>query len=295
MRTIPDALAAHLDGQATTTCHAWRVTRRDGVVFGFTDHDGDLTFAGTTFRAATGYEASEAESELGLAVATSDVAGAFSDAAITEADLRAGRFDGAEVAVFLVNWAAPESHMLLRTQEIGEVSGDGHAFNAELRGLANRLEQVQGRVYARRCDAELGDARCRVNLDDPAFRGNGTVSTSGVDTCRVTGLNAFADRWFRGGRLVFTDGANAGLSVAIEDQVGDGEETILSFWTPLSAPPDAGDAFTVTAGCDKTFTTCGAKFANRLNFCGFPHLPGSDFAYGYADAHTVHDGRPLVG
>jgi uncharacterized phage protein (TIGR02218 family) len=74
-------------------------------------------------------------------------------------------------------------------------------------------------------------------------------------------------------------------------------------WRPVSrgfrcgrpgAAPAPGDMVTVTAGCDKAFETCSAKFANTLNFQGFPHLPGSDFAYGYADSGTVHDGRPIV-
>ena len=45
-----------------------------------------------------------------------------------------------------------------------------------------------------------------------------------------------------------------------------------------SLPPShLGDTFTVTAGCDKQFATCQAKFANAVNFRGFPHMPGNDF------------------
>ena len=55
-----------------------------------------------------------------------------------------------------------------------------------------------------------------------------------------------------------------------------------------------GDAFTVKAGCDKAFSTCKAKFANDLNFQGFPHLPGNDAAYGYATEEQIFDGSPLV-
>ena len=66
MRTIPDGLQAHLDGEATTLCHAWRVTRRDGVVMGFTDHDRDLAFGGLAYLAASGFAASETEDGNGL-------------------------------------------------------------------------------------------------------------------------------------------------------------------------------------------------------------------------------------
>jgi hypothetical protein len=62
MRTLPSGLAAHLEGGATTLCRCWTLTRRDGAVFGFTDHDRDLVFAGVAFAAQTGLEAAEAAS-----------------------------------------------------------------------------------------------------------------------------------------------------------------------------------------------------------------------------------------
>jgi uncharacterized phage protein (TIGR02218 family) len=68
---------------------------------------------------------------------------------------------------------------------------------------------------------------------------------------------------------------------------------VIHFWLPLAAAPEAGDAFEITAGCDKTFETCKAKFDNHRNFRGFPHMPGADFSYSYADGETEHDGRPL--
>lgn len=191
MRTIPAGLKAHLDGEATTTCHCWRVTRRDGVVIGFTDHDRDLAFDGTTFLAASGFAASESAQAAGLGAEADEVAGGFSSAAIDEADLAAGRYDGARVELFLVNWALPDQHMRLGVREIGEVVRAGGQFRAELRSLAHRLNQPQGRLYNRRCDASLGDGRCRVDL--AAWRGEGTVVEM-IDRSRllVSGLAGFA-------------------------------------------------------------------------------------------------------
>ena len=57
MKTLPAALQSHLDTGATTLAWCWRVTRRDGVTLGFTDHDRDLTFDGATYEAATGFTA----------------------------------------------------------------------------------------------------------------------------------------------------------------------------------------------------------------------------------------------
>lgn len=62
----------------------------------------------------------------------------------------------------------------------------------------------------------------------------------------------------------------------------------------VGPPIGAGDAFALVAGCDHSFATCKAKFANALNFRGFPHLPGNDAAYAYVTDGGVFDGGPVV-
>lgn len=290
MRKLPEALAAHLAGGVTTLCNCWRLTRRDGTIMGFTDHDRPLVFEGTTFLAASGFSASEREEEEGLAAVTSDVAGGFSSEAITEADLTAGLYDGARVELFAVNWADPEQRLRLKVEDVGEVTRAGGAFRAELRGLAHRLSQPQGRVFARRCDAVLGDARCGVSLAEPGRRASGlVVSVTDESRLAVSGLDGFAAGFFRHGTLTFTGGALAGTAVVIDGQ----EAGALRLWLPLERLPAPGDPVAVTAGCDRSFETCRTKFANTLNFRGFPHMPGSDFAYSYADGESLHDGGVL--
>jgi uncharacterized phage protein (TIGR02218 family) len=294
MKALPPALAAHLDGAATTTCHAWRLTRRDGLVLGFTEHDRDLAFAGTLFAAASGFSASEVESGLGMNADAADLAGAFASDTISAEDLADGRYDGALVETFLINWASPaDQHALLSTRELGEVRSASGAFRAELRSLAARLDAPQGRLYARRCDAEFGDGRCGVNLASHAVAG--TVISAGMDgTLHAAGLGGHGAGWFRNGRLSFTSGRLAGLAFTIADHEVSSGEAALTLWSPPAALPGIGDGFTVVAGCDKTRETCSARFGNILNFQGFPYMPGGDFAYGYADGDSVHDGRPIM-
>ena len=292
MKNVPEDFAAHLGSEATTTCHCWRVSLRDGVVLGFTEHDEALAFGGVTYLAASGFEASESDSEAGLAASSGEVAGGFSSEAVSEEDLAAGRYDGAKVELFLVNWKEPEQHMVLKVREIGEVTRAGGAFKAELRSFAHQLSQPQGRVYGRRCDAALGDAKCGASL--AAFQAGGAVvSVDAVGRMVVSGLGAFEEGFFRQGKLKFSGGANADRSFDLDDHAVRDGVVNLSFWLPLEVPPQVGDAFTVTAGCDKTFATCKAKFANHLNFRGFPHMPGADFAYSYVTSRTQHDGGAL--
>lgn len=294
MRTIAAGLAGHLEGSATTLCFCWRLTRRDGTVQGFTDHDRDLAFADTLYRAASGFAASEVDEGDGLVATASNVAGGFSSEAISEADLSAGRYDGARVEVFLVNWQAPGDNLLLRVQEIGEVTRQAGQFSAELRSLAHRLSQEQGRIYNRRCDAVLGDNRCKVDLAAPGRRATGSiVAVPDRSVLLVSGLSGFADHAFDQGLLAFSSGAASGISVEIATGVAVDGATRLSLWLPLETEPAAGDTFSVTVGCDKAFATCRQKFGNGLNFQGFPHMPGADFAYSYVDGESSHDGGVL--
>jgi len=56
------------------------------------------------------------------------------------------------------------------------------------------------------------------------------------------------------------------------------------------------DTFTITAGCDKTFPTCKAKFANQINFRGFPHMPGNKFLMAFpSSGDPGNDGASMNG
>ena len=103
MKTLPDGMQAHLDGGATTLCWCWRLTRDDGVVQGFTDHDRDLSFDGVTYEAVSGFSASQIESGLGLAVDNLTLSGALSSATLNEADLAAGMYDNAAIHIWREN------------------------------------------------------------------------------------------------------------------------------------------------------------------------------------------------
>lgn len=292
MKTMPVALADHLEGDATTTCHCWRVTRKDGVVMGFTDHDETLSFGGIPYLAASGFSASDSDGETGLGAGAGEVAGGFSSEAIAEEDLAAGRFDGATVELFLVNWQTPDEHVLLSLREIGEVTRAGGAFRAELRSMAHRLGQPQGRSYGRRCDAALGDRRCGVDLR--WFTGHGSVAVVDASGKLLTsGLDAFAEGFFSRGKLKFLTGGLTGRAFDLDGHERLDGGTFLSFWLAPDRMPSPGDSFLVAAGCDKGFATCKAKFGNHLNFRGVPHLPGADFAYSYASGGESHDGGVL--
>lgn len=282
MRAIPPALQARLDSGVTTLARCWIVTRRDGAVMGFTDHDTDLTVSGTLCHAGTGFTASEATARLGLQVDESEIAGALADESLAEADLAAGRYDAAGIEVHLVDWSEPSLHVLLAKGVLGEVRREGAAFTAELRSLAHRLNEESGRLYTATCSADLGDARCQIDLGNPAFHANGAVaSLAGPSAFRTSGLGSFADGAFTAGKLTFTGGANNGFAVEVKVHRVALDGVLIELWQRTPEPIAVSDTFLVTAGCDKRFATCRDRFANSVNFRGFPHIPGNDFVISY--------------
>jgi len=294
MREIPAALQARLDSGATTLCRCWSVTRRDGVRQGFTDHDADVILGELVCRAGSGLTGSEVTAKLGLAVGGSELSGALADDSLNEDDLAAGHYDGADVALWLVDWQEPELRLLLAAGSLGEVRREGGAFVAEMRGASERLTQDSGRFYTASCAADLGDERCGVHLDHTTYLGSGAVLTvKATSLFVVSGLDGFAGGHFSRGRLTFIGGDNAGLSVEVKRHGSAGGVTV-ELWQAMPHAVQPGDTFTVTAGCDKRFVTCRDRFANAVNFRGFPHIPGNDFVLRYpVPGEPGHTGSSL--
>src|SRR5690606_18162485 len=149
--SVPPALQAHLDDGTTTLTWCWRITRADGVTFGFTDHDRTLSFGGTEFEPESGLTASEVRSGSDLSVDAQDAQGVLSSDRITETDILDGRWDNAAVEVWRVNWSAPSQRVLLRRGAIGQIRRGRLAFVAEVRSLAHVLGQTVGRTFQASC------------------------------------------------------------------------------------------------------------------------------------------------
>ena len=285
------ALDAHLATGATGVARCWKLTRRDGVCYGFTDHDVDLNFDDVLFKAESGLTATALSQTTGLSVDNTEALGALSDAAITEADVEAGRFDGAEVEAWLVKWDDPSARVLQFRGSIGELSRQNGAFSAELRGLAEAMNQPRGRIYQKPCAAILGDGKCGVDLDTPVFSAERAVEEVQENRIfRWSGFDDFAPRWLEKGRFRVLDGAAEGLVGVIKnDRFLDGVREV-ELWEPLRAPIATGDRVRVEAGCDKRPETCRLKFNNFLNFRGFPDIPGEDWLMTYPTRSSARDG-----
>lgn len=264
-------LGMRLERPLTSLALCWRVVRRDGVALGFTSHDRPLLVDGLWHESAPGMSPSAVELTDGLEIDTMEVAGALSSRAIAAVDLLAGRYDGAAVTLFLVDWRAPDAgrHALARgllgTVEAG--SGADAGFVATMQGPTSVFGRAAIESYSPECRADLGDARCTV-----ALRGRMRMATvvSGDGVRLVLSEAAGDPALLVDGVVRVLDGAMAGT----ERRMVAADAGAVLVDAPLALT--AGTRVRVVEGCDKRFVTCVGRFANAANFRGEPHVPGGD-------------------
>jgi uncharacterized phage protein (TIGR02218 family) len=294
MAGFNQALEAHLASGHTTVCHAWVINRRDGVQFAFTDHDVTLRFDGVTFQADSGLGAKAIAQSTGLSVDNTEAIGALSDASIREDEIEQGRFDGADVQAWLVNWADTSQRWLQFRGSIGELRRVDGAFRAELRGLTEALNKPQGRIYQKPCSAVLGDAQCRFDTSQAGYAKTLPVQEQ-KDAREFTWEDflGFEDSWFARGRLEVMDGPARGLWGMVKHDRLVGKKRIVELWEPIRGAVGPGTSVRLIAGCDKRLETCRFKFNNLVNFQGFPDLPGEDWVVAVPRTSGANTGGSL--
>jgi len=276
MLTLSTNMLAHLEQETTTLAQCWLLTREDGKTFGFTTHDEDLTFGGQLYESNKGYSQTATELKSGLSVDDVDLVTFLDSEVITEAELRAGKYDRARLDIFLVNYESFSDGKiyLLKGWRLGLVEIRDEQFFTTVKSITSRLQTPVLEVYAPTCGCyELGDARCGVDVAG-SFTDTGTVtSVSSRRTFIDTSLTA-VNHYYQYGLLTWTSGANNNIASEVKDFTSSTDTVDLVDKMPYDI--DVGDTFTITAGCDRTFSVCRDIFSNVDNFRGFPHVPGQD-------------------
>jgi uncharacterized phage protein (TIGR02218 family) len=268
-----------VDPDLTTIAFCWRIERRDGVCLGFTSHDRSLFIDHLEYRATPGMLPSAISISDGFDADTLEVAGALTSRAISEADLAAGRWDGAAVRIFLVDWEDPEGEqMLLARGELGDVGTQGGGFTAALRGPTALLERAVVEQTSPECRAQLADKRCRVDMAG-RIRITRIVAVHEEDVLEVADAGQDPNAYGYG-RLRWISGTNTGLESALLASAGNR----LTLREASIHSPAIGDLVEIKEGCDRSFPTCVARFANAANFRGEPYLPGMDLLTRYPGA-----------
>ena len=263
-------LASDLEGVAVF----WRIYRRDGVALAFTSHDRDLWLDGLHHRAAPGMVPSATRRSARLDDDSAEVEGALTHDSISEADLVAGRFDRAAIAVGVVDWDTCE-HAVLYRGTLGEIAVSDGTFSADLRSAKTALDVDPAPRTSPLCRARFCGPGCALNAE--RYTVTAAVASSSVDFETIAFV-CVDHALFLHGEMVWLDGAGAGLRARIVDADTSG----LMLDRPVDAEPVPGTRARLLQGCDRTLATCATRFGNALNFRGEPFLPGNDLIARYA-------------
>jgi uncharacterized phage protein (TIGR02218 family) len=282
-------------------CHLFQIKRKVGVPIYLTDNPHIVNFNGEDYMPSGGgtmsAEQREAQKESNF-----EVLGFLDSTAITAVDINAGRYQGAELFIWIVDPRRPHRGFFYSGwKQLEDLSFTGSMWRASVVGRARKLQKPAGRRFLRDCDYVLGNAdTCRVNLSaldyirtavevESLIQIAGSnrlawqckISTFAANNPASTGGEAYDDDFFREGEVTFTTGANIGITRVVSKYTHGTRR--LQVYLPFPFDIAVDDQFTLKAGCDGTMETCKDKFENLPNHGGDPHVPGTQASLAYPD------------
>ena len=279
MKSASQALINHLlNNREFKIADVYMLELRSGARSYYTNIDVDVVANGITYRAgfplfsrtATTLTVGVEVDEMTVTVAyrPNDFIGSvyWRDVA------RVGVLDGATIKVeraYFVEWNQPALGVIhIFEGGVGDIQSGVDQVDIHVKSATELFNTMLPRsLYQASCRNVLFDPEtCKVNK--AAYTTNATISGV-VNKANFSASTGKPPGWFANGYLLFTSGANSGLTASIK--AFDGSTFVLN--APLIMPPAVNDAFIVYAGCDRTLATCKGKFNNGDNFMGEPFTP----------------------
>lgn len=187
MKRVNGLIFNDLKRTATSIVKAFKITRpSDGKVVGLTTADVEFVYGDVTYKPTNAFAGMAASSKSSLAVDNTSAQALLTEE-FTREELLAGMWDNSSVEMFWINPETPENgHVPIRGGKMGEVKVKNQTFEVELRSMMQLLQQPFGEYYTLECSADLGDRRCKLQLE-------------------------LADRWVANERYIAKAGADAGI------------------------------------------------------------------------------------
>ena len=279
-RSLPGGFVSSLATGVLEFSTLVKLTRVDGVIFGFTNSDAPITYSGLTYDPTDGMAATAVSTAIGTGVDNMESTGFLSSSRITEVDIVAGLYDFAKVEVRLYDRTSTTATAPIVSGYLGEITVSDGTFKAEFRSLASRLNMVVGDVTSVNCRrGRVGDAGCKFDLTGTVggvnARSSRTVAaTSGLSVTFAS--DSAPTDFYKYGVVKFTTGPNAGLSREVKTHTLTTGQAVIELRSAFPFPMAIGHVATLEVGCDRTIATCRTKFANHLNFHGEAFLPGNE-------------------
>lgn len=254
-------LKNHLAEELLTVATCWKLRLANGKVMGFTDHDEDLNINGIIYKSSSGFTASSILLNSNLKTDNLEIEGILNSDEIKEEEVFAGRYDFANIKIFLLNYKDPSQGIIsLCSGTFGKITLNNGRFIVEIRGLSAKLEQNVVELYSSTCRAQFCDDKCKI---DAKKFSKVSIVTQVIDEKKFKDTNLTeSDEYYKHGIVKFS---------TFEAIVKEYKDQVVTLFTAHEI--SAGDQYSILAGCDKTFSTCQNKFNNAVNFRGEPHIP----------------------
>lgn len=273
MKTIAAGLKeAIADNGTVATCI--RIARKDGVVIGFTNHDVKLTVGGVDYLPLPALERIVMKLRNNAEVSNQDFVAAFV-VDLEEEDIANGLYNEASFDILYVDWANPANGSLtVFAGVMGNIQWSREGFRCDIFNLMYKLDGVIGTIVTPKCRhqlfSQIGDdpwqvGSCKLSAASHTYTGTVNTVTTQKLSFTETGVTAGADV-LSNGVLTWTSGLNNGAKYEVKGNT----TSAIDLFLPTVYSIQAGDTFSVTAGCDKTLETCRDTFNNVINFGGFP-------------------------
>jgi uncharacterized phage protein (TIGR02218 family) len=278
MKNIGDDLKKSLADSSPSMARCFRIKLKDNSIIAFTEHRSELKIGNVLYKPGCSFEENSGLRAFSDMTSNSyGVVSIFDGVNIKKDEVFLGKFDGAEVNVFMVNYDHPEYgsiSIISGFVDSLEISGEKIYFSVA--GIMSVLEKTIGDVYSPLCRAKFCDKKCSLAAQDYTFYGAIASVASEIEFhSEDSPIKDKAIDYFKYGYITFVDGKNAGSSVEIkQSSLGD----IVLNISPVNVM-EIGNQFRLVAGCDKKFSSCGGKFGNAINFRGEPNLPRTTKVY----------------
>ena len=262
-----------------------KITTVDNTVYTFNEGDFDIVVESLTYKAGGLAEPSAVSKKADLSADNINIKALIDTNEISEADLISGRFDSAEILVFIVNWlnipaTIPDDSILLRGY-VGDIELTDNTFTLQVDDISSKLLTKATYKSSPTCHYIFGSAECGVNLAPLTYTGAVSFIDPIIEFNRIKINPAEAIIQFEEGVLTFTSGVLNGLSFTVQDNnIVTTVLQIITIYESFPFLPAEMDTITITGGCRKTITDC--RFYNNFErFGGIPALgsnwmPGND-------------------
>ncbi len=284
MKTASGAMASKINSSDNTLVSCFFVKQRiSGRIQGFTEHDQNVPFDLSDGNGEIIYQASAAFTRTAIAtnntmsVDNLEIEGVLDPEAFDNDDIDAGRYDRAEIKIFLVDWTdLTLGAIKIRRGTLGEIATAEKGFEAELSGMMHRYTEEILELYTPSCRVDLGEPlRCKVPVDPPVWV---TTTAYTVTVIRDAGVGSrvkpttFNDRHFKCTTAGTSGGSEPSWNLTIGGTTADGSVV----WTTIQALTIEATVNVVTNNGNFTLTYSGdapnallegglIKFTNRLN------------------------------